>query len=118
MLLKDSGKKLAKAGTPCYLAIVSASKRFNSKEFKKLIKCKNVRFATNEEVYEYSGCITGAVPPFGSLFTKPVPTYVDSSLAANESINFNCGLRTHSVQILYSDYVRVEGIEQTFDFTE
>lgn len=97
MILKDSGKKLTKPGTPCYLAIVSASKRFNSKEFKKLIKCKNVRFANAEEVYEYSGCITGAVPPFGSLFTIPVPTYVDSSLAANESINFNCGLRTHSI---------------------
>ena len=97
MILKDSGKKLTIPDTPCYLAIVSANKRFNSKEFKKLIKCKNVRFANTEEVLEFSGCITGAVPPFGSLFTKPIPTFVDASLAAQESINFNCGLRTHSL---------------------
>lgn len=97
IILKDCGKKLAKAGTPFYLAVVSASKKLNAKEFKKLIKCKNTKFASNEDVYEYSGCITGAVPPFGSLFTKPVPTFVDSSLALNESINFNCGLRTHSL---------------------
>ena len=97
IILKDSGKKLTIADTPYYLAVVSASKRFNSKEFKKLIKVKNTRFANTEEVLEYSGCITGAVPPFGSLFTKPVPTFVDETLAANESINFNCGLRTHSL---------------------
>ena len=77
IILKDVGKKLTLPDTPYYLAVVSASKRFSSKEFKKLIKVKNVRFATTEEVFEYSGCITGAVPPFGSLFTKSVPTYVD-----------------------------------------
>ena len=97
MLLKDCGKKLTKPDTPFYLAVISASKRFSSKDFKKLIKVKNTRFASHEEVLEYTGCITGAVPPFGSLFTIAVPTFVDESLAANESINFNCGLRTHSI---------------------
>ena len=118
MILKDCGKKLTIPDTPFYLAVVSASKRFNSKAFKKLTKCKNIRFANTEEVLEYSGCITGAVPPFGSLFTKPVPTFVDQSLAENESINFNCGLRTHSIQILYSDYARMEGIEQPHAFCD
>ena len=46
MILKDCGKKLTKADTPFYLAVISASKRFNTKEFKKLIKCKNVKFAS------------------------------------------------------------------------
>lgn len=116
--MRDCGKKLTLPDTPFYLAVVSASQRFNSKEFKKLIKCKNIRFATQEEVLEYSGCIPGAVPPFGSLFTKKVPTFVDVSLAANESINFNCGLRTHSLQILYSDYVKVEGLSGTHKFCD
>ena len=58
------------------------------------------------------------MPPFGSLFTKPVLTMVDESLAENERINFNCGLRTHSMSIKYSDYVKVEGIEGTVKFTE
>ena len=77
IILRDCGKKLTLLDTPFYLAVVSASQRLNSKEFKKLIKCKNIRFATPEEVLEYSGCIPGAVPPFGSLFTKQVPTFVD-----------------------------------------
>ena len=84
MLLKDCGKTLKDSNFPFYLAVLSASRRFSSKDFKKLIKVKNIRFATTEEVFEWSGCISGAVPPFGSLFTKPCPTYVDKSLSAEE----------------------------------
>ena len=37
MLLKDTGKKLTLEDVPFYLAVLSASKRFSSKTFKKLI---------------------------------------------------------------------------------
>ena len=37
MLLKDCGKKLTNPEAPFYLAVISAAKRFSSKEFKKLI---------------------------------------------------------------------------------
>jgi prolyl-tRNA editing enzyme YbaK/EbsC (Cys-tRNA(Pro) deacylase) len=46
MLIKDSGKTLTLEGVPYYLAIMSASTRFSSKQFKKIINCKNIRFAT------------------------------------------------------------------------
>jgi len=46
-----------------YLAVMSAGRRFDSKAFRKIIKTKKLRFATNEEVYELSGCLSGAVPP-------------------------------------------------------
>jgi len=45
ILLKDTGKKLALEGVPYYLAISSASNKFDSKTFKKLINCKSLRFA-------------------------------------------------------------------------
>ena len=111
MLLKDCGKKLTIPDAPFFLVVCSAVKKLNTSKFKKTVKCRNVRFANAEEVYEYTSCITGAVPPFGSLMTKPVPTFVDVSLAAEDSINFNCGLRTHSVKLQYSDYARIEGVE-------
>ncbi len=104
MLLKDCGKKSAIENVSFYLAVLSASKRFSSKDFKRLINVKNIRFATPEEVYQVTGCLPGAVPPFGSLFRERVPTFVDTSLQEHENINFNCGLRTHSFQILFSDY--------------
>ena len=106
MLLKDTGKKLALEGVPFYLAVLSASKRFSSKAFKKLINCKSLRFATPEEVWKTTGCLTGAVPPFGRVFG--VPVWVDRSLGRNEGINFNCGLRTHSLTMAYADYFAFE----------
>ena len=106
MLLKDTGKKLALENVPYYLAVLSGSARFASKPFKKIINCKSVRFATPEEVFQATGCLPGAVPPFGSAFG--VPTWVDRSLSKEKTINFNCGLRTHSMSMSYEDYFKVE----------
>ena len=97
MLIKDEGKKLARPDTLWYLAIMAANRRLSSKMFKKLIGSKNIKFADAENVHSITGCISGAVPPFGSVFNEKVPTMVDESLEKNESINFNCGLRTHSM---------------------
>ena len=106
MLIKDSGKKLTRDGVPYYLAVLSASTRFSSKQFKKTINCKNFRFATPEEVHSATGCLPGAVPPFGSVFG--IPVWVDRSLGRNDEINFNCGLRTQSMSMKYADYFEVE----------
>ena len=106
ILLKDSGKKLALEGVPFYMAILSAARKFNSKQFKKIINCKNIRFATPEEVHKTTGCLTGAVPPFGRVFG--VPVWVDRSLSRNTTINFNIGLRTHSMSMAYDDWFKYE----------
>lgn len=53
--------------------------------------------ATEQEVKTITGCIPGAVPPFGSLF-EGVVTVADNSLKRQgSSINFNAGLRTESI---------------------
>ncbi len=106
----DSGAKamLIKSGDRFLLAVMSASRKFGSKKFKKVAGVKNIKFASNEEVLQITGCLSGAVPPFGSLFNTETLTYIDNSLANNEFINFNCGLRTHSVQISFADYQRIE----------
>ena len=106
ILLKDSSKKLVLEGVPFYLAILSASKKFSSKQFKKIINCKNIRFATPEEVYTTTGCLPGAVPPFGRLFG--IPVWVDRSIKRQENINFNFGLRTHSVSMKMEDWNNFE----------
>lgn len=107
MLLKDSGKKLTREGIEYMMAVLSASCKFSSKQFKKTSGCKNFRFATPEEVHNVTGCLPGAVPPFGKMFG--IPIWVDRSLGKNETINFNCGLRTKSISMKYEDYFKVEG---------
>ena len=84
MLISDCGKKLAKENTFWYLAIMAADRRLSSKLFKKVIGSKNIKFASPEDVLRVTGCIPGAVPPFGSVFDadgQKVPTMVDESLS-------------------------------------
>lgn len=106
MLLKDSAKKAAADAAPFILAVLSAANKFSSKQFKKISACKNFRFASPQEVFETTGCLPGAVPPFGKIFG--VPVWVDRSLGKNEKINFNCGLRTRSISMTYEDYFKAE----------
>lgn len=106
LLIKDCGKKLACDGTYYYLAVMSASNRFSSKLFKHILGCKKIRFATADEVMEITGCLPGAVPPFGSIFG--IPCWVDRSLSRQKIINFNCGLRTESISMRFADFMLAE----------
>jgi len=123
MLISDCGKKPARENTTWYLAVMAANKRLSSKKFKKAIGSRNIRFAALEDVLRMTGCVSGAVPPFGSLFganesQASVPTLVDESLAENETINFNCGLRTHSMQMRYDDFCLAEEVKRLYSFTD
>ena len=51
MLLKDNSSKSAETSLLFTLAVMSASKRFSWKLVKKVLKVKNMRFATPEEVF-------------------------------------------------------------------
>lgn len=90
------------------LFVMSATHKLDSKKARKIVAgCKSMSFATPEQVKELTGCIPGAVPPFGSLWS--VQTYMDTSLrAVGEHIDFNAGLRTDSVRMRQEDYEKVE----------
>ena len=117
MLLKENSSKSAENSLLFTLAVMSASKKFSWKLVKKVLKIKNMRFATPEEVFQVTGCRPGAVPPFGSVFG--VSTIVDESLKLQgETINFNCGLRTHSMRLKVDDYLSIEKPKLISVFTE
>jgi Ala-tRNA(Pro) deacylase len=109
------------AGEPShYLCILSAAKRLNVKAVRKLFG-RSLRFANASELKEVAGCITGAVPPFGSLFRGGrVQTVVDRSvLDQGPTINFNCGLRTASVcDLAVADFLRLEAGHAIHDVSE
>lgn len=90
------------------LFVMSAARKLDSKKAKKLVPgCKSMSFATPEQVKTLTGCIPGAVPPFGSLWD--IQTYMDTSLrTVGETIDFNAGLRTDSVKMRQDDYEKVE----------
>ena len=60
------------------LAVMSASRRLDWKKLRKIIGTKRLTFAPLDDVKSLTGCLNGAVPPFGSLFNTK--TYMDHSL--------------------------------------
>jgi Ala-tRNA(Pro) deacylase len=90
------------------LFVMSATHKLDSKKARKLVAgCKSMSFATPEQVKALTGCIPGAVPPFGSVWG--IQTYMDISLRkVGEFIDFNAGLRTDSVHMRQDDYEKVE----------
>ena len=114
MLLKCS--KDLPHGAPYLLAVLSASRKADLKLLRTSLGQKSVSLASVEDVARLTGCVPGAVPPFGSLFPG-VRTYVDPSIVERSHINFNAGLRGFSVcDLPVSEYLRVE-CPQVLGFT-
>jgi Ala-tRNA(Pro) deacylase len=88
--------------------VVSASEQIDWKKTRK-IASRKAKMASHEQVQSVTGCISGAVPPFGSLWG--MRTIVDTSLEKQGTINFNAGLRTHSISMSFDDFMAVERAE-------
>ena len=89
-----------------FLLVVSAATRIDNKKFKQQFG-KNTRTVSDGDVVGITGCVPGAVPPFGSLFKRGdvgvlegeegIPVYVDESMLTQDIMCFNAGLRGKSV---------------------
>jgi Ala-tRNA(Pro) deacylase len=113
-MLMKAPKALAHGGR-YVLAVMSAARTAEWALLRKALGTAKLNMATTEEVRAITGCVPGAVPPFGSLFDTaaaggPVRTVLDASVRAQGPvINFNAGLRTLSVIALpVEDYLRLE----------
>lgn len=89
------------------LIVLSAASKLSWKAIKTVLKTKKAELASEEEVKILTKCLPGAVPPFGSIFG--IETLIDSSLVKQgDTINFNAGLKTHSVSMSVKDYLEIE----------
>ncbi|KAM3127808.1 hypothetical protein pb186bvf_020087 [Paramecium bursaria] len=106
----DSGAKamllINKKQQNFFLCVMSASKKLSWKKIRQIVGQKQIDLASQEQVMEVTQCLSGAVPPFGSLFG--LQTYCDQSLLDQDKINFNAGLRTESVGMSVKDYLQIE----------
>ncbi len=103
-----SGAKalIVKVEAQFVMIVLPADFSLHTKAVKQAMNCKNLRFANAEEVLALTALKPGSIPPFGSLFN--LPTYCDSRLGDNASINFNAGMHTRSINMAYEDYLAVE----------
>ena len=72
-----------------WLLVVSAARQIDWKLVKKVVG--KVELVAFDDVPSLTGCISGAVPPFGRVLGKqPIPTYMDIPLQEQgEIICFN-----------------------------
>ncbi len=85
------------------MAVIPGNKKINSKKLKLILKTKNLRFATEQELLKISNCTPGSVPPFGNLFN--ISLFIDKLLLENEFVAFNAGSLTKSIKIKKQDYL-------------
>jgi Ala-tRNA(Pro) deacylase len=94
------------------LCVMAADKKVSWKKVKSVLNTKKINLASEEEVRALTKCIPGAVPPFGSIFG--IRTLLDKSLIEQgDTINFNCGLRTHSLCLRTKEYLGLEKPTET-----
>ncbi|MEI8631342.1 YbaK/EbsC family protein, partial [Vibrio sp. PP-XX7] len=65
--------------------------------------CCDHKMASAEQLYEQTGCIVGAVPPFSTI--KSIQTLVDPLLLENKEIVFNAGTLGKSIFLRVRDYI-------------
>ncbi len=105
--LHSGAKALILKGDERFLMVVlPADMALDSKAVRDRFGWRTLRFANKDELLELTGLTPGAVPPFGSLFG--LDTLCDQGLADNETINFNAGSHSDSIQMPYAAYLAYE----------
>ena len=96
---------MVKADGDKMMAVLPADHRVDLEKFDKLTG-KRTALATESDFKAlFPDCATGSMPPFGGLYG--VQTYVDQSLADNDSIVFEAGTHSDALKMRYGDFARV-----------
>ena len=85
--------------------VVPGNRRVDNTRLRAVLGTRTLRFATPEELLVLTGCVPGAVPPFGNLFGLPV--LADQLIAEREEIAFNAGSNAVSIAMRADDFVRL-----------
>jgi Ala-tRNA(Pro) deacylase len=87
--------------------VLPGHRRVDNARLRAILGTRTLRFATPEELLALTGCVPGAVPPFGNFFGLPV--FVDEELAQREEIAFNAGSNSVSIVMRCADFLELSG---------
>jgi Ala-tRNA(Pro) deacylase len=89
-----------------HMIVLPANRFVDFQEVRLTLGLTHARLATEQELGQlFPDCETGAMPPMGNLYG--IPVYLDSSLAAEETIAFNGGTHFDVVHMRTDDYRRL-----------
>ncbi len=79
------------------LFVLPADRKLDSAAIKKYFGAKKIRFATADELLQFTGLVPGSVPPFGEPIL-PFALFADTAIGSIEDkVAFNAGSLTHSM---------------------
>ena len=97
------------------MAVTPSDRRVDLRMLEKVLG-KPVELAHESEFAPvFPDCAVGAMPPFGSLYGRPV--LVDNSLKEDDFIVFEAGTHTDAIKIDFQDFERLENARYE-DFTQ
>lgn len=89
------------------LAVLPATHHIDLEQLREDLGDPNVALAGEDEMERlFPDCEPGAVPPFGSLYQ--LPTFMDDSLAQDESIVFEGPDHEQAIRMSLQDYEAIE----------
>lgn len=80
---------------------VPADRKLDWKKARAVLQADDVRFASEQEVIDQTGCPPGGVPPFGH--PAGLAILVDNKVLERQTSEFNAGLKTKSVRLATAD---------------
>jgi prolyl-tRNA editing enzyme YbaK/EbsC (Cys-tRNA(Pro) deacylase) len=87
--------------------VLPADRRVDNARLRALLGTRRLRFVTPDDLWALTGCVPGAVPPFGNLFGLEV--LVDEELTRCADIAFNASKPAVSITMACADFVRLAG---------
>jgi len=105
------GKELAKTvivslDGKLAMAVIPAKFHVDLKLLKNATNAKTVALASEDEFKDrFPQCETGAMPPFGNLFSLDV--FADDSLERDKEIAFNAGTHRELIRMAWEDFKRL-----------
>lgn len=88
------------------MAVLPASYQVDLLALKKVVGVKDATLASEREFKQYfPDCETGAMPPFGNLYS--IPVYVDEALTRDHDIAFNAGTHLELIRMSFGDFEKL-----------
>ena len=101
----QSGKSLLfKDKNDFRIFTLPTNKSVDNKKIRHILKSQKLRFATEFELLETAGVVSGALPPFGRPLLD-IDHYLDKTILKNEYIVFNAGRLDLRIKVKLTDYL-------------
>ena len=85
------------------LAILPGNRKLDFNAVATLFEARKCGFASPDTAQELTGCVMGAVPPFG--LNPDLAVVVEEDLLANETLFFNAGRLDRSMELDTQDWI-------------